>query len=88
MRADRAALANISYGLNIENVVRFEVFYDQAFVTNALAGYDGTYFSGAGISTAFNGPWDNTRIRGEVGVPVVRNGVNGFTINIQLLKLF
>ena len=88
VRADRAALANVSYGLNIENVVRFEVFYDQAFVTNALAGYDGTYFSGAGISTAFNGPWDNTRIRGEVGVPVVRNGVNGFTINIQLLKLF
>lgn len=88
VRADRAALANLSYGLNIENVVRFEVFYDQAFVSNALAGYDGTYFSGAGISTALNGPWDNTRIRGEVGVPVVRHGVKGFTINVQLLKLF
>ena len=30
VRADRAVLANVSYGLNIENVVRFEVFYDQA----------------------------------------------------------
>ncbi|HEY3202994.1 MAG TPA: hypothetical protein VGL03_04970 [Thermoanaerobaculia bacterium] len=88
VRADRAVLANLSYGLNIENVVRFEVFYDQALVTNKLSGYDKTYFSGAGISTAFNGPWDNTRIRGEVGIPVVRHGVSGFTISAQLLKLF
>ncbi|MDQ2979164.1 MAG: hypothetical protein M3R62_08080, partial [Acidobacteriota bacterium] len=88
VRADRAVLANLSYGLNIENVVRFEVFYDQALVTNTLSGYDKTYFSGAGISTAFNGPWENTRIRGEVGIPVVRHGVSGFTISAQLLKIF
>ncbi|MFY9550634.1 MAG: hypothetical protein WAU32_05735, partial [Thermoanaerobaculia bacterium] len=88
VRADRAVLANVSYGLNIENLLRFEVFYDQALVKNALQGFDHTYFSGAGISTAFNGPWENTRIRGEVGVPVVRHGVSGFTISAQLLKLF
>ncbi len=34
-------------------------------VTNTFAGYDGAYFWGAGISTAFNGPWDNTRVRGR-----------------------
>ncbi len=88
VRAERAAVANLSYGINIENVVRFEAIYDQAIVTNPLQGTHNTYFSGAGIATAFNGPWDNTRIRAEVGVPVVRHGVSGFTINAQILKLF
>ena len=49
MRADRAVLGNLSYGLNIEDVIRFEVFYDQALVTQRLAGYSSTYFSGAGL---------------------------------------
>jgi hypothetical protein len=86
--AQRAVQANISYGVNIENVVRFELEYDQALVTNRPAGYDNTYFSGVGITSAFNGPWDNTRIRADVGYPVVAHGVKGFTINAQILKLF
>jgi len=88
LRAERAGFASISYGINIENVVRFEAIYDQAIITNPLQGTSNTYFSGAGIATAFNGPWENTRIRAEVGVPVVRHGVSGFTINAQILKLF
>ena len=32
--ADSAWLNNLSYGLNIENVIRFELEYDQALVTN------------------------------------------------------
>jgi hypothetical protein len=86
--ADSAWLSNLSYGLNIENVVRFELEYDQALVTNKFAGYHNTYFSGIGITTAFNGPWDNTRIRADVGYPVVNHGVKGFTINAQILKVF
>ena len=39
VRAESAGLLNLSYGLNIENVVRFEVGYDQALVTNAQQGY-------------------------------------------------
>jgi len=86
--ADSAWLNNLSYGLNIENVVRFELEYDQALVTNKFAGYDNTYFSGVGITTAFNGPWNNTRIRADIGYPVVNHGVKGFTINAQILKVF
>ncbi|MGE5412688.1 MAG: hypothetical protein ACM3NW_00820 [Syntrophomonadaceae bacterium] len=86
--ANEAWLNNLSYGINIENVVRFEVEYDQALVTNKFAGYDNTYFSGVGITTSFNGPWDNTRIRADVGYPVVNHGVKGFTINAQILKVF
>jgi hypothetical protein len=88
VRADRAVLANLSYGLNIENLVRFEIYYDQALVTELQSGYHNTYFSGVGLQTAFNGPWDNTRIRAEVGYPVVANGVKGLTLNLQLLKVF
>ncbi len=70
--ADRAYEANVSYGLNIQEIVRFEIEYDQALVTNRQRrADDNTYFSGFGITTAFNGPWDGTRIRAEVGYPVV-----------------
>ncbi len=88
VRAESAGLLNLSYGLNIENVVRFEVGYDQALVTNAQQGYRTTYFSGVGVATSFNGPWDSTRIRIETGYPVVAHGVQGFTVNAQFLKVF
>ena len=88
VRAESAGLLNLSYGLNIENVVRFEVGYDQALVTNLSQGYRNTYFSGVGVATSFNGPWDSTRIRIETGYPVVAHGVQGFTINAQFLKVF
>ena len=88
VRAESAGLLNLSYGLNIENVVRFEVGYDQALVTNLQQGYRNTYFSGVGVATSFNGPWDATRIRIETGYPVIAHGVQGFTINAQFLKVF
>ena len=57
-------------------------------MTNKFAGYNNTYFSGVGITSSFNGPWNNTRIRADVGYPVVNHGVKGFTINAQILKVF
>ncbi len=88
VRANSAGVLNLSYGLNIENVVRFEVGYDQALVTQPQSGYENTYFSGVGVTTSFNGPWDATRIRAEVGYPVVAHGVKGLTLNVQFLKVF
>jgi hypothetical protein len=88
LRADRAIVNNLSYGINIENAIRFELLYDQGWIKNPQQGFDYSYFSGAGIATALNGPWENTRIRGEVGIPVVRHGISGFTISAQILKLF
>ena len=86
--ADRAYEAIISYGINIQEIVRFEVEYGQALVTNRFAGDYNAYYSGIGITTSFNGPWDGTRIRADAGYPVVARGVHGFTINVQLLKVF
>ena len=74
--------------MNIADIVRFGIIYDQALVTETLSGYDHTYFSGAGIDADFNGPWDNTRIRIETGYPVVSNGVKGLTLNFNFLKVF
>ena len=86
--ADRAYEAIVSYGINIQEIVRFEIEYGQALVTNRLAGDNNAYYSGIGITTSFNGPWDGTRIRADVGYPVVAHGVKGFTINAQILKVF
>ena len=88
LRTEKAIVANVSYGLNFEDIIRFEGFYDQALLTDRLSGFDRTYFSGAGLLASLNGPWKNSLLRGEVGVPVVSHGVHGFVVNIILLKLF
>lgn len=88
VRADSAFLNNLSYGVNLGEVLRFGINYDQALVTEKLSGYDHTYFSGAGLDLDMNGPWDNTRIRIETGYPVVAHGVKGLTLNFNFLKVF
>ena len=74
--------------MNIENIIRFEGFYDQAIVNDKKSGFDNAYFSGAGLLASLNGPWSNTLVRAEVGTPVVSHGIHGVVINLLLLKLF
>jgi hypothetical protein len=88
LRTQQAFIANVSYGLNIENIIRFEGFYDQVIANDKVSGFHNTYFSGAGLLASLNGPLKNSLLRCEIGVPVVRHGVNGFVVNVLLLKLF
>jgi hypothetical protein len=88
LRTERAFLATVSYGLNIENIIRFEGFYDQVIADDKVSGFHNAYFSGAGLLASLNGPIKNSLLRCEIGVPVVRHGVNGFVVNALLLKLF
>ncbi|MEP6801335.1 MAG: hypothetical protein ABJC07_05330 [Acidobacteriota bacterium] len=88
LRTERAYLANVSYGINIEDIIRFEGFYDQALLNDRVSGFKNTYFSGAGLLASLNGPWKNSLFRAELGVPVVAHGVSGYVINVLLLKLF
>ncbi len=88
LRTESAFVANVSYGLNIEDLIRFEGFYDQAIVKDRRSGFDNTYFSGAGLLASVNGPWQNSILRGEIGTPVVSHGVHGFVVSVLLLKLF
>lgn len=88
LRTQRAFLASVSYGLNIENIIRFEGFYDQLIANDEVSGFHERYFSGAGLLASLNGPLKNSLLRAEIGVPVIRHGVNGFVVNVLLLKLF
>ncbi len=88
LRTESAFVGNVSYGLNIEDIIRFEAFYDQALVKDKLSGFNNTYFSGAGLLASFNGPWQNSLLRAEVGTPVVSHGVHGIVVYFLLLKLF
>ena len=54
----------------------------------SLAALGVEILSTGGTATALNGPWENPRIRGAVGIPVVRPGISGVTLSAQLLKLF
>jgi hypothetical protein len=88
VKTQTALLASISYGLNIEDIIRFEAVFDQAVVRDRQSGFDNTYFAGAGLLGSLNGPWQNSLLRFEVGAPVVGRGVKGFVVNVILLKLF
>ncbi|MEO8349999.1 MAG: hypothetical protein ABI610_13915, partial [Acidobacteriota bacterium] len=81
-------VASVSYGLNIQDIIRFEAIFDQAIANDDVSGYDNTYFAGAGLLGSLNGPWKNSLLRFEVGVPVVSHGIKGFVVNVILLKLF
>lgn len=88
LRSQDALVMNLSYGLNIENIIRFEGFYDQALLRDKFSGFRNTYFSGAGLIASLNGPWQNSLIRGEIGIPVVSHGVHGVVVYATILKLF
>ncbi|HEY3173808.1 MAG TPA: hypothetical protein VGK86_14665 [Thermoanaerobaculia bacterium] len=88
VKTQTALVGSASYGLNIEDVIRFEAIFDQAVVRDRRSGYDDTYFAGAGLLGSLNGPWQNSILRFELGVPVVSHGVKGFVVNVVLLKVF
>ncbi len=88
VKTQNAILGSVSYGLNIQDIIRFEAFFDQAVVRDRQSGFDNTYFAGAGLLGSLNGPWKNSLLRFEVGAPVVGHGIKGFVVNVILLKLF
>ena len=88
VKTQTALVGTVSYGLNIEDIIRFEAIFDQAVVRDRISGYDNTYFAGAGLLGSLNGPWQNSLLRFEIGVPVVSHGIKGFVANVILLKLF
>ncbi|MGH9441767.1 MAG: hypothetical protein ACRD16_05790 [Thermoanaerobaculia bacterium] len=88
LRTKQAWIMNLSYGLNIENIIRLEGLYDQAIVNDPVSGFRHRYYSGVGVSGQLNGPWSNSLIRFDVGVPAVSHGIRGVSGSMLLLKLF
>ena len=69
LRAEEAVTSKVAYGYVIGSAFRLEVLYEDARVKDPAAGLDWAYFSGAGISGEFVGPWA-TLIRLDAGTPV------------------
>lgn len=88
LRTKQAWVMNLSYGLNIENIIRLEALYDQAILNDEVSGFHHQYYSGVGISGQLNGPWNNSLVRFDVGVPAVSHGIHGVSGSVLLLKLF
>jgi hypothetical protein len=88
LTSQQAWLMNLSYGVNIGNVFRVQLFYDQAVLNDDVTGFHHQYFSGVGAGGLINGPLKNSLIRFDVGVPAVSHGIHGVSINVVLLKLY
>ena len=88
LRTTEAWIMNLSYGLNIEDIIRLEGVYDQAIINDSVSGFHHQYYSGVGLSGQLNGPWNNSLVRFDVGVPAVSHGIHGVSGSVLLLKLF
>ena len=89
VRAHRAWMLSLSYGIDLGKAFSFRAWYDSAWLTNTFEGYNNTYFSGAAISGTTIVPlWGNMLLKFEIGRPIVGNGVKGFIAQIMFLKMF
>ena len=89
LHAEEAITSKIAYGYVIGSAFRLEALYEDARVTDRTAGLSWAYFSGAGISGEFAGPWA-TLVRIDAGTPVAgRNrGFGGVVVSLNFLKIF
>ncbi len=89
LHAEEAVTSKFAYGYVIGSVFRIEALYEDARVKDRSAGLDWAYFSGAGLSGEFAGPWA-TLVRIDAGTPVSgRNrGMKGFVLSLNFLKIF
>jgi hypothetical protein len=89
LRAEEAVTSKFAYGYVIGSAFRLEALYEDARVKDRAAGLDWAYFSGAGLSGEFVGPWA-TLVRVDAGTPVSgRNrGMKGFVLSLNFLKIF
>jgi hypothetical protein len=87
VRAEKAFLAHLSYGLVFSDQFRLEAFYDGGLLTDKLAGFRREPFQGLGIGGQTVGPY-GTLLRLDIGKTVGKNAQNGFVANVVFLKLW
>lgn len=86
VRAEKAFLGHISYGLVFSQQFRLEAFYDHALIDDEAAGYRREPFQGIGIGGQTIGPF-GTILRIDLGKSVGRNSQDDFTATVIFLKL-
>jgi hypothetical protein len=87
VRAERAIIGHLSYGLVFSDQFRLEAFYDHGLLDDKLAGYHNELFQGVGIAGQTVGPY-GTLLRLDIGKTIGRNAQSGFVANVVFLKLF
>ena len=87
VRAERAYLGHLSYGLVFSDQFRLEAFYDHGLIDDRTAGYHREPFQGLGLGGTTVGPW-GTLLRLDLGKSIGRNAQTGFVANVVVLKLF
>lgn len=87
VRAERALLAHLSYGLVFSEQFRLEAFYDAGRLDDASSNLRGALFQGVGIGGQTIGPY-GTIVRLDIGKTVGENAQDGFVANVVFLKLF
>ncbi len=87
VRAEKAILGHLSYGLVFSQQFRLEAFYDHALIDDSTAGLRSEPFQGVGIGGQTIGPF-GTILRIDIGKSVGRNAQDDFTANVIFLKLF
>jgi hypothetical protein len=87
VRAEKAVIGHLSYGLVFSDQFRLEAFYDHGLITDRVAGYAREPFQGLGLAGQTVGPW-GTLLRLDIGKTIGRNAQNGFVANVVFLKLF
>jgi len=86
LRAEKALIGHLSYGLVFSDQFRLETFYDYGLVTDKVAGYKDEPFHGIGIAGQTVGPF-GTLLRMDLGKSLGTNGQDGFIANVVLLKI-
>ena len=86
LRAEKALLGHISYGLVFSQQFRLEAFYDYGLFDDKASGYDREPFQGVGIAGQTLGPY-GTLLRLDLGKTVGKNSQDDFVADIVVLKL-
>ncbi|HRC84949.1 MAG TPA: hypothetical protein PK413_05005, partial [Thermoanaerobaculia bacterium] len=86
VRAEKAYLGHLRYGLVVGDSFRIEAVADGALATDKTSGLDNEALAGVGLVGQFVGPW-NTLIQVDVGTPVTGPD-DGFVAYLVFLKLF
>ena len=86
VRAERAELSHVSYGIEIGSLFRIDGVFDAALGTDREAGMVNRFLAGTGVVGTVVGPWE-TVINLDVGVPVA-GPTSGIVLYLVALKLF
>lgn len=87
VRAEEASGIHLDYGLNVHDIIRFEIEGDAVWASNDATGLDNELLAGIGIEGTLTLPWQMAT-NFEIGYALEGPGKGDFAARIVFLKLF